>query len=163
MILCAQTTDLGPWKVPMPIGLDDSCSPFSMRRRWIHTRNPFADGRVATGRLPMSSRSSPGHTWSPQHGYIMYIYNMYISHKLIPVMHTYTYIYIYRCVFWLFTPGECSPFQPDLGRQELNEVAMAMDDPRQCARCGVLGFSWVTNLSSQVSWFSLYRTCLLSP
>ena len=37
------------------------CSHFSMGRRWItdaKERNPFTNGRVATSRLPMSSRSS---------------------------------------------------------------------------------------------------------
>lgn len=127
------------WSLESPFANLARCSPFSMGRRWItdaKERNRFTNGRVATSRLPMSSRSSLGHTCFTQHEYIfIYVYT-YIH---IPPKKLDSVIYIYRCVCvcWLFTPGECSPFQLDLIIQELNEVAMAMDDPRQCARCGV--------------------------
>ena len=58
------------WSLESPFANLARCSPFSMGRRWItdaKERNRFTNGRVATSRLPMNSRSSLGHTCFTQH------------------------------------------------------------------------------------------------
>ena len=67
-----------------------------------------------------------------------------VGEKHMIYIHIYVYIYydkICKCSYYIpydVYTSNCSDNQPSKQREELNDVAAAMADPRQCGRCGHL-------------------------